>query len=479
MDYSLPRFDAAGIVIVGDILLDRYWNGVADRISPEAPVSVVKINDSYDRPGGAANVALNATSLGAPVWLLGLTGQDDEAKVLETCLESAGVVSDFIRLENKSTITKLRVISQQQQLIRLDFEKLFDEKDAILVPSRLELLLSKARILVISDYGKGTISDCQALIKMAKNHNIPVLIDPKGSDFSRYKGASVITPNIGEFEAVVGLCANENQLIKKGKALCRKLSLEALLVTQGELGMTLVREHEKPLHFPAQAKEVFDVTGAGDTVIATLAVSLANTQDLEFSAMLANVAASVVVGKLGTGTTSLPELRRELGRINGSGCGVVSIEQLLLALESARESGERIVFTNGCFDIIHAGHVGYLDQARELGDRLIVGVNSDLSVKRLKGDGRPVNVVKRRMDVLAGLKSVDWVVSFEEDTPKRLLHLIKPDILVKGGDYSVDEVIGNEIVLEGGGQVKVLDFHDNCSTTAIMKRIMEQTEGAL
>jgi len=296
-------------------------------------------------------------------------------------------------------------------------------------------------------------------------------VDPKGTDFGRYRGATLLTPNLHEFEAVVGAIAGEQDLVAKGLDLVDAIGLDALLVTRGDQGMTLIRPGQPALHLPARAREVFDVTGAGDTVISVLAAALAAGEDVASAVALANIAAGIVVGKLGTATVSGPELRRALKQEQGSERGVVNEEQLLVDLEVARAHGERIVFTNGCFDILHAGHVGYLEQARRLGDRLVVAVNGDQSVRRLKGDGRPINPVERRMAVLAGLEAVDWVVSFDDDTPERLLALLKPDVLVKGGDYDKESVVGWQIVEGYGGEVRALDFLDNCSTTAIVEKV--------
>lgn len=475
MKLTMPRFDSAPVLVVGDVMLDRYWHGPTHRISPEAPVPVVKVEQIEDRPGGAGNVALNISALGAPAWLVGVTGDDEAALSLRQRLNAAGVFCDFQTHADKPTITKLRVLSRHQQLIRLDFEEPF-QTDAAAILEAARGLISKVKMLVLSDYGKGALVNHQALIALAREHGIPVVADPKGKDFSIYRGATLITPNMSEFEAVVGHCSSEQMLVDKGMALIDELELEALLVTRSEQGMTLLCKGEVPLHLPARAREVFDVTGAGDTVISTLAAALAAGESLPHAVGLSNLAAGIVIGKVGTAAISAPELRRAVQREQGSERGVVGAEQLLLAVEDARAHGERIVFTNGCFDIIHAGHVGYLEEARSLGDRLIVAINDDASVSRLKGPGRPINSVDRRMAVLAGLGAVDWVVSFAEDTPEALLELIKPDVLVKGGDYSVDQVVGAEIIHAYGGEVKVLNFVESCSTTAIVQRIREKND---
>ena len=473
MKLTLPRFNQARVLVIGDVMLDRYWHGATSRISPEAPVPVVRIGQIEDRPGGAANVALNIASLGAPAWLVAATGNDDAADILQTRLEAAGVYCDFARVDGVPTITKLRVISQHQQLIRLDHEEPFVGLSKDILEEKAAALLNNIGAVILSDYNKGTLHGHQQLIRLARSLGIPVLVDPKGGDFERYRGATVITPNLQEFEAVVGKCRDELELVSKGQKLMQELELEALLITRSEHGMTLIRRDEQEIHLPARAREVFDVTGAGDTVISALATSLAAGSGLPIAAAIANIAAGIVVGKLGTATVSMPELRREVHRELGVERGVVSQDQLMIAIEDARAHGEKIVFTNGCFDIIHAGHVGYLEEARQQGDRLVLAINSDDSVKRLKGEGRPINSEDRRMTVLAGLEAVDWVVCFDEDTPENLLRMLKPEVLVKGGDYAIDEVVGAPIVYEYGGEVKVLAFLDNCSTTAIVEKIRE------
>jgi D-beta-D-heptose 7-phosphate kinase/D-beta-D-heptose 1-phosphate adenosyltransferase len=449
MHLTMPYFERAHILVVGDLMLDRYWHGTSSRISPEAPVPVVKVNQTEDRPGGAGNVALNMAALGCGVSLIGIVGDDEAGQILHSRLRAAKIHTNFQISTTKPTITKLRVVSRHQQLLRMDFEEKFDVSDSCEFVSKVKNLINRTDALVLSDYAKGSLLDCQSLIRMARDAGVPVLVDPKGNDFSRYRGATMLTPNFLEFEAVVGKCTSEQ-------------------------GMTLLRHHQTELHLPARAREVFDVTGAGDTVIATLAAVIASGQTLPEATALANLAAGIVVGKMGTATVSAPELRRAIIAEQGAERGVVTEEQLLLALEDARASGERIVFTNGCFDIIHAGHVGYLEEARKQGDRLVLAVNSDASIRRLKGSGRPINPLDRRMAVLAGLEAVDWVVPFDEDTPERLLRRVKPDVLVKGGDYSEDQVIGNQIVKAYNGSVKVLSFYDNCSTTSIVNKILRQ-----
>jgi len=339
------------------------------------------------------------------------------------------------------------------------------------VVERVEQGLPHCGALVLSDYGKGALSQIQQMIKLARAAKVPVLIDPKGVDFDRYRGATLLTPNLSEFEAVVGRCADEEQMVERGMTLIEKCELSALLITRSEQGMTLLQPNKAPLHLPTQAQEVFDVTGAGDTVIGVLAAALAAGNTLEESCFLANAAAGVVVGKLGTSTVSPVELENAIRGRSESGFGVMTEAQLHLAVQAARQRGEKVVMTNGIFDILHAGHVSYLANARKLGDRLIVAVNSDASTKRLKGENRPVNALEQRMIVLGALEAVDWVVDFEEDTPQRLIASILPDLLVKGGDYQPHQIAGCDEVWAAGGEVKVLNFEDGLSTTGIIQSI--------
>ncbi|MBI0157482.1 MULTISPECIES: bifunctional D-glycero-beta-D-manno-heptose-7-phosphate kinase/D-glycero-beta-D-manno-heptose 1-phosphate adenylyltransferase HldE [Gilliamella] len=474
MKTSLPEFTQANVLVVGDIMLDRYWYGGTNRISPEAPVPIVKVDALEERAGGAANVAMNITSLGGSTRLIGFTGIDEPAKVLDEQLTKRNVHCDFVSVSTHPTITKLRVLSRNQQLIRIDFEEGFNSVDHTPILERIESALSTSKVLVLSDYAKGALTAVQAMIKQAQKGNVPILVDPKGTDFERYRGATLLTPNMSEFEAVVGVCKTDQEIIEKGYQLIKQYDLKALLVTRSEKGMTLLQLDKPVYHLPTQAKEVFDVTGAGDTVIATLAASLAAGQSLEESCFLANAAAGVVVGKLGTSTVSQVELSNAIRARTDDGFGVMTEETLKEEIRKARLRGEKIVMTNGCFDILHAGHVSYLANARKLGDRLVVAVNSDASVKQLKGSSRPINPLMQRMIVLGALDSVDWVVPFEEETPQRLIASILPDVLVKGGDYKPEDIAGGKEVIEAGGIVKVLNFEDGCSTTNIIDKIKQQ-----
>ena len=475
MKVTLPDFGRAGVLVIGDVMLDRYWYGPTQRISPEAPVPVVKVETIEERPGGAANVAMNIAALGTSSRLIGLTGADEAAQTLSRTLENVNVGCDFVEVSTHPTITKLRILSRNQQLIRLDFEEGFDNIDPEPINQQMRSTVGSVGAVVLSDYAKGALSDVQTLIGIARDAGVPVLIDPKGTDFERYRGATLLTPNLSEFEAVAGKCRDVDDIVQRGMALLSDYELSALLVTRSENGMTLLQPGKEPVHLPTLAQEVYDVTGAGDTVIGVLAAALAAGCSLEDACFLANAGAGVVVGKLGTSTVSPVELENAIHARPDSGFGVMDEQQLKAAVEQARARGEKVVMTNGVFDILHAGHVSYLANARQLGDRLIVAVNSDASTRRLKGDSRPVNPLINRMIVLGALEAVDWVVSFEEDTPQRLISEILPDLLVKGGDYKPEEVAGGQEVVANGGEVRILNFEDGISTTNIIKTIRSRS----
>jgi D-beta-D-heptose 7-phosphate kinase/D-beta-D-heptose 1-phosphate adenosyltransferase len=464
-----PEFGAARIIVIGDVMLDRYWSGQALRISPEAPVPVVKVKSVEDRIGGAGNVALNIAKLGGKVTLLGVVGDDAESKILRDLLEAEGVVCDFVVEKSLRSICKLRVMAQHQQLIRLDFEDTPIKFDQDALKTALIRHFPQNDVVVFSDYGKGTLADVSAYIIAARQVGVKVLVDPKGVDYQRYAQADLITPNLAELQAVVGVCENDQQLIEKGRALLVQYQIPTLLLTRGEAGMTLI-EHDQVHSLPAQAKDVFDVTGAGDTVIAVMALGVSLNMPLVEAMYLANLAGGIVVGKLGTSTVSLQELARAMHGDRDSLYGVVSEEELVKVFARAKAHDEKIIMTNGCFDLLHAGHVAYLQQAKALGDRLCVAVNSDASVKQLKGESRPINGLQERMTVLAALACVDWVVAFTEETPERLYCALLPNVLVKGGDYSPEQVAGGDCVIKAGGEVKILQFVDGQSTTAMINK---------
>lgn len=465
-------FNSSRVLVVGDVMLDRYWHGSTSRISPEAPVPVVSINDEEARVGGAGNVALNSAVLGAKSYLLGLAGPDVAADQIERMLEERGVSCTLQRVEGSKTVTKLRILSRHQQLIRLDFEDHFPRWDFDALLRVFNGLLASVDVVILSDYAKGVLRHSADLVKAARLAGKKVVIDPKGTDFDRYRGATIITPNLQEFEAVVGRCQGDAEIVAKAERLREQLELEAVLVTRSEKGMTLVASGYEPLHLHTRAHEVYDVTGAGDTVVATLGAAIGAGVPLPEAVALANLAAGIVVGKLGTATVSIAELMSALkseGRSTPS--GYCDEDELVLMIQGAKAKGERVVMTNGCFDMLHPGHVDYLERARALGDRLVVAINDDDSVRRLKGSSRPVNPLATRARMLLALSCVDWVVPFTEDTPERLYCRALPDILVKGGDYSEDAVAGGECVKAAGGQVRILDLLQGHSTTDLIARI--------
>ena len=472
MTLSIPDFSTSRVVVVGDVMLDRYLFGATGRISPEAPVPVVHVQRTDDRPGGAANVAVNASSLGASTCLIGAVGSDTAADVLQQTLAGQDIDCRFSRVTDRPTITKTRVQSRGQQLIRLDEENAIAMSGDTVIKS-LDEVIADAGAVVLSDYGKGTLSDVGPLIALCREAGVPVLVDPKGTDFEKYRGASLLTPNQSEFEAVAGACDSDDELVRRASDLVDELELQALLVTRSEKGMLLLEAGVEPLFLSTQAREVFDVTGAGDTVIATLAAALASGESLPSAAALANLAAGLVVRKIGAAAVTPAELRVALHQRGQGGRGLLSVEELVAVVAESHERGERVIMTNGCFDVLHAGHVAYLEEAKSLGDRLVVAVNDDASVRRLKGASRPINKLEDRMLVLAGLAAVDWVVPFSDDTPRNLIAEVLPDVLVKGGDYTPDEIAGAKEVLQNGGEVRVLSFREGHSSSRIIDRLQD------
>lgn len=456
-------------------MLDEYWFGDASRISPEAPVPVVHATHREQRAGGAANVAMNLAALGALVRFVGAVGRDATGGLLADLMQRGGVEPRLIQDDALPTIHKLRVLARSQQMIRLDSEQTL-EKLAPEFNRLVEANTDQHQVVVLSDYGKGTLARIGELIASLNRKGCRILIDPKGRDFERYQGAYCLTPNQSEFAAVAGAWRDENEFLAKARALREKLALDYLLVTRSERGMTMVGKDIDVIDLAAEAREVFDVTGAGDTVIATLAGALAAGLPIADAAGLANVAASIVVGKIGVAQVTPSELKTALHRRGYGGRGMVTPDELEGVLNESRQRGSRIVMTNGCFDILHAGHVSYLEEAKSLGDQLVVAVNDDASVARLKGASRPINPLADRMAVLAGLASVDWVVPFSEDTPARLIERLKPDVLVKGGDWRVDQIAGADSVLARGGEVRVLAFKPGRSTTGVIEAIRRRPD---
>lgn len=476
MKIQVPSFNSIRALVVGDVMLDRYWSGTTTRISPEAPVPIVHVKTLEERPGGAGNVALNIAALGAQVDLLSFCGEDQAGDSLQEKLHAAGVSCYLQRIPQLPTVTKLRVLSLHQQLIRLDFEEPNFQIDYEPLKKLFDQRLPHADVVILSDYAKGCLTHVQGLIQSARRAGKPIFVDPKKNNFDAYRGATVLTPNLREFEAVVDACEDEKTILQKGLALLKTHDLQALLITRGEQGMTLIRQNQSEVYLPAFAKQVYDVTGAGDTAIACLALSyVAIEKDLAQAAQLANIAASIVVGKLGAATVSPSELKQAIQIQQFSfHRGILSESALKRIVEEAKAHDEQIVMTSGCFDILHAGHVAYLEQAKCLGDRLIVAVNDDASVSRLKGSERPINPLSKRMAVLAGLRAVDWIIPFSESTPEQLIQSILPDIWVKGGDYQLEDLPEAKIVKNYGGQIKLIDLVKGCSTSATISTIKKR-----
>ena len=469
---NLNQLSKGNVLVFGDVILDRYISGTVDRVSPEAPVPVLKPSKEEVRLGGAANVAVNLSSLGSKATLIGVTGRDDSSNQIKDLLQKNKIRSALSKSVNPS-ISKLRFLAGQQQLIRIDSEEEFTEADwkSSLSNYRKHIRLEKNQVLIISDYEKGTLKNIPLIIKEAKKLNKIILVDPKGDNFSKYKSANIITPNFDEFVRVVGKIKGESDVTRKGKELIHSLKLNALLITRGSEGMTLLENKTgkiSRMDFPTEAKDVFDVSGAGDTVIASIAAGLAGGFSLSESINLANIAAGIVVGKSGTATVS----RTEITPFFDKSEAYMSVGEVKSYAQSLRQKGQKIIFTNGCFDILHAGHVEYLKAAKDLGDKLIVGINSDKSVKSLKGKNRPLNKLENRAKVLASLRCVDAVVIFGDKTPIKLISAVKPDILVKGGDYKINEIVGYEEVIKSGGRVMTIPLVKGISTTKIIQKMI-------
>ena len=469
MSRPLPSAPDVHVLVVGDVMLDRYLYGRTERISEEAPVPIVQVDGTEDRLGGAANVALNVVALGAHCTLVGAVGDDPGGTAVAELLDAANVDADLVVVDGWRTTLKERVVSMRKQIARLDFEMPLAESVAMEIAKRVARHAVGKDSLIVEDYDKGAIDRPQRLLAAAKG--ITTVVDPKFKRFDEYQGAALLKPNRREFRQVVGRWPNDSELGELGPALARSSGVDAIALTRGGDGLTLFEVNGRVLHLPALPVDVYDSTGAGDTVAAAFGVCAARGWTWSDSARVANVAGALVCAKAGTAAVSLAELNSALRDNVPTARAASNRRQLADAVARARRQGARIVFTNGCFDILHAGHVGYLDEARQLGDRLIVAVNDDDSVRRLKGEGRPVNKLTQRVRVLEGLAAVDWVVPFSEDTPEALLEEIRPDVLVKGGDYAPGEVVGAEFVRGYGGDVRVLSKVVGHSTTKLVDLI--------
>lgn len=467
-------------LVIGDLMLDRYLWGEVERISPEAPVPVVLLKNETECAGGAANVAANLAGLNIATRLVGFIGDDGNGIHLKRAITELGVdAGGLVKAERHPTIAKTRILGGHQQMMRLDQEDRAQYSAADmqnLLSAVTRQLAERPAVVVLSDYAKGVLTPqlCRAVISAARKLNIPVLVDPKGRDYTKYRGATALTPNKREAAEACGVSLHDNDALLTAAARMREdLALDFLALTRGEEGVSLI-EQGHSLHIPATAKQVFDVSGAGDTVISTLAAGLIAGLERKEALHLANLAAGVVVGKVGTAPIKQAELLHELTVEDSTQQAdkVCELDALLARVASWRGAGQKIVFTNGCFDLLHAGHVTYLEGARKLGDRLIIGLNTDRSVSALKGPSRPVIHEADRARVLAALESVDAVVLFDEDTPLDLIRAIKPDVLAKGSDYTEDQVVGGTDVKSWGGRVALVDLVPGRSTSKIIGKLV-------
>lgn len=469
------------ILVAGDLILDQYIWGDVDRISPEAPVQVLRWKREQKTLGGAANVANNLAALGCSVRVLGLIGDDAEGGYFESLALAAGLEVKFIqRVTGRPTVTKIRFIGRNQQILRVDREENTEPplyyQSALL--DTLPEALGGVDGIICSDYMKGTLSSklMKSLIMFAKKQGIPIVTDPKGATYSKYDGVTAITPNLAEVSLATGIPLNrEEDIDRAARTLFASLECDLILITRGPDGMTLFGKDGRISNEPASALEIYDVTGAGDTAVALFGLSLTQGIPPAEATHVANLGAGIVVGKLGTAPVSLEEMEAALS--GGGDIKIFSRPGTVNRLQAERTKGKQVVFTNGCFDLLHVGHIQYLQQARSLGDLLVVGLNDDASVKRVKGEGRPLIGERQRAEILVALTCVDYVVFFPEDTPDELIQALRPDILVKGGDYSPDQIVGRSFVESYGGRVEVLPFVGGVSTTQIVSTILERYRG--
>jgi D-beta-D-heptose 7-phosphate kinase/D-beta-D-heptose 1-phosphate adenosyltransferase len=472
-------FGQIKVLVVGDIMLDRYIIGDVDRISPEAPVPVIRHAQRYERPGGAANVAMNLAGLGCQAYLAGFWGDDGEKGELLALLEKAGVDSVGVVSSSLPTISKTRIVGRTQQLLRLDIEsrEAYPAVEVERLIARTEELAGKVHAVILSDYAKGALTEelCGRVIRAARAAGVPVLADPKTPDFSKYAGATTVCPNLHELSVATGIAAHKtDEMLAAAEGLIAAHDIQFLTVTMSEKGIRVVSPGGVVYHSPARAREVFDVSGAGDTVIATLAASMAGGLHIHTAVELANLAAGIVVGKVGTVPIAQHELIAVLTPSSGlnSGEKVLDLERVKLRVAEWRASGETIVFTNGCFDLLHVGHITLLEDCRKFGSKLVLGLNTDMSVSRLKGPTRPIVGENERARVMSALAAVDAVVLFDEETPLELIRALKPNVLVKGGDYVVETVVGHEDVIASGGRVEIVPTVEGFSTTNLVKKMV-------
>lgn len=473
---SLEDFRNQLLLVVGDMMVDKYIMGSVDRISPEAPVPVLRQNETRRKLGGAGNVIINATSLGAKVRAVGRVGNDGEGTFFCEALREVDVDDRYIFAEG-STIVKTRVSACGQQFIRIDEEVITHPSSKISkeIIDKLDNIFQNVTAVVISDYAKGFITEelAQAIINKAKTRRIPVIVDPKGRSAAKYKGATALTPNNKEFLDLTGISEIpcEKDIKNEALRLCAENGFDYLIFTRSEKGISVIsRASSIKKDFPATVKEVVDVTGAGDTVVSTIALALGAGFNLHECVDIANMAASIVISKFGAAQTTLEELSVAFYPQTK---GYPEIDLIVAQIKSLKRQGKRIVFTNGCFDIVHAGHVSSFRQARSFGDVLVVGVNSNESICRLKGEFRPIIDLKYRIALLSELNCVDFVIPFNENTPQALIEYIKPDVLVKGNDWAGEEIAGGEFVRSNGGRVEFIELEQGLSTSSIIDKIKQ------
>lgn len=457
-------------LVVGDVMVDRYIIGETSRLSPEAPVPVVAAREHDLRPGGAANVASGVAALGVPVTLLAVTGDDIPARELGTLVGQFGVDFKPVAFNHLRTTEKVRIVSGPQQIVRIDYETGVDGPALEELMDRYVSMLPNYAAVIFSDYNKGVLSRLPEMLAAARRLGIPTFVDPKVANPEHYRDAFLIKPNAKEFAALFG---ENGALADRANEALGRYGWDHMVVTRSADGMTHFSKDGCERHFPAEAQEVYDVSGAGDTVLAALTVGFLRGMSVPEAIAQANAAASIAVSHAGTYVVTKDDVEAQLSECGGGKNKVRSLDELLRKLGQAKFNGARIVFTNGCFDILHAGHVRYLAEARRMGDLLVVGLNGDESIRRLKGASRPVNGFEDRAEVLAGLASVDFVVGFDEDTPTHLIEAIKPHVLVKGGDYSIETIVGAETVIALGGQVVTVPLVKDKSTTAIIARVIQ------
>ncbi len=468
------------LLVIGDLILDEYIWGAVNRISPEAPVPILETKSENLALGGAANVANNLIALGCEVHLVGAVGKDEKGERLLSLINEQGINTEGIfRFVHRPTTSKIRIVAHNQQVLRVDKEDnrpITEETEGKFV-QHINKILPEMDCIICSDYRKGVLTEkvFKAVIHRAKNSKKRVLVDPKSSDFTLYNGATLITPNQHEVEQAVPIkIQDKNDLDRAAEYLLNLTHAEVLLITRGKNGMMLYQNKEEPVDIDTQAKEVFDVTGAGDTVVSVLGMALAVGFNYKDSAWLSNMAASIVVGKVGTAIVTLDEineyLQEEMLRTSHT---ILKLEELKKIVSLAKSTGKTIVFTNGCFDIIHGGHIEFLQKAKAMGDLLVVGLNSDESVRELKGEGRPIKSERERANIISALKYVDYITIFDDDTPEEVIREVRPDILVKGDDYKMDEVVGREIVEGYGARVELIPIVHGLSTTGTVEKILE------